>query len=87
MEEKDYKYSKRTQKDYSMPFKLAIVKEVESGFISKREAMRKYGIQGHGTNTEWCRKYGVFDGYSIHSTRKMKRPEQKIHELQQKLRL
>ena len=23
--------------------------------------MRKYGIQGHGTITEWRRKYGIFD--------------------------
>lgn len=87
MEEKDYQYLKRSQKDYSMSFKLSVVKEVESGFISKRGAMRKYGIQGHGTITEWCRKYGTFDGYSIHSSRQMKSPEQKIHELEQKLRL
>lgn len=88
MKEDDYQYLKRTQKDYSLPFKLSVVKEVESGYISKRGAMRKYGIQGHGTITEWCRKYGTFDdGYSIHSTRQMKSPEQKIHELKQKLRL
>jgi len=87
MKEEDYQYLKRSQKDYSMSFKLAVVKEVEQGFISKRGAMRKYGIQGHGTITEWCRKYGTFDGYSIHSSRQMKTPEQKIHELEQKLRL
>lgn len=71
MQGKDYQYLKRSQKDYSMVFKLAVVKEVESGFISKRDAMRKYGI---------------FDGYTIQSTRQMKSPEQKIHELEQKLR-
>jgi hypothetical protein len=60
---------------------------VESGFISKRGAMHKYGIQGHGTITEWCRKYGTFDGYNIHNMRQMKTPEQKIRELEQKLRL
>jgi len=86
MQGKDYQYLKRSQKDYSMAFKLSVVKEVESGFISKRGAMRKYGIQGHGTITEWCRKYGIFDGYTIQSTRQMKSPEQKIHELEQKLR-
>ena len=87
MENKDYQYGKRTQKDYSMSFKLSVVKEVEKGFISKGGAMRKYGIQGHGTITEWCRKYGNFDDYTIKSTRYMKTPEQRILELEQKLRL
>ena len=87
MERNDYQYGKRTQRDYSMSFKLSVVKEVEGGFISKRGAMRKYGIQGHGTITEWCRKYGTFDDYTIKSSRYMKTPEQKIQELEQKLRL
>ena len=87
MERNDYQYGKRTQKDYSMSFKMSVVKEVECGFISKRGAMRKYGIQGHGTITEWCRKYGTFDDYTIKSSRYMKSPEQKIQELEQKLRL
>src|SRR5690606_26755380 len=72
---------------YSLPFALAAVTEVESGYISKRGAMRKPAIQGHGTITAWCRKYATFDGYSIHSTRQMKSPEQKIHELEQKRRI
>ena len=87
MENKDYQYAKHTQKDYSMSFKLSVVKEVESGFISKRGAMRKYGIQGHGTITEWCRKYGTFGSYRINESRYMTTPEQKIFELEQKLRL
>lgn len=87
MQTKDYQYLKRSQKDYSMSFKLSVVKEVENGFISKRGAMRKYGIQGHGTITEWCRKYGTFDGYTLNASRQMKTPEQKICELEQKLRL
>ena len=87
MEIKDYQYAKRTQKDYSMSFKMAVVKEVENGFLSKRGAMRKYGIQGHATISEWCKKYGNFDSYSIKHSRYMKSPEQKIQELEQKLRL
>ena len=43
-----------------MSFKLAVVQEVESGSIGTRAALRKYGIQGHGTITEWRRKYGTF---------------------------
>jgi transposase len=43
------KYVKRTQKDYSMIFKLQVVAEVESGELSTRAAMRKYGIQARST--------------------------------------
>lgn len=32
-----------------MTFKLSVVKEIESGFLSKTGAMRKYGIQGRST--------------------------------------
>jgi len=36
---------KRTQKDYSLSFELA----VEHGFISKTDAIQKFGIQGNAT--------------------------------------
>ena len=88
MEEgRDYHYTKRSQKDYSMSFKIAVVREVEQGLIGSRAAMRKYGIQGHGTITEWRRKYGTFDVDHVSSTQIMKTPQQKIQELEQKLRL
>ena len=35
MEESKVKYVKRTQKDYSMSFKLSVVSEIERGDISK----------------------------------------------------
>ena len=60
MEKFENQYVRRSQKDYSLSFKLAVVKEVESGAIGNRAAMRKYGIQGHGTINEWRRKYGTF---------------------------
>ncbi len=44
MERKEIQYVKRTQKDYTEAFKLSVVKEVESGSISIRGAMRKYGV-------------------------------------------
>ena len=78
-------YVKRSQKDYSLSFKLAVVKEVESGSIGNRAAMRKYGIQGHGTITEWRRKYGTFDIDNRSQYKAMQTPEQKIKELQEKL--
>jgi len=80
-------YIKRTQKDYSLNFKLSVVQEVESGLISIRGAMRKYGIQGHGTITEWRRKYGTFDKDFQTDQSMSKTPQQKIFELEQKVRL
>ena len=62
MEEKSKSlYIKRSQRDYPLSFKLAVVQEVESGAITNNGAMRKYGIQGHGTVLNWCRKFGNFD--------------------------
>ena len=87
--EEDYKslYYKRTQRDYSMSFKLSVVREVESGFIGVKAAMRKYGIQGHGTITEWRRKYGSFEKDFQAQSIMTKTPQQKIFELEQKVRL
>lgn len=36
---------KRTQKDYSLSFKLQVVKEIELGHLTRVQAMDKYGIQ------------------------------------------
>lgn len=79
-------YLKRTQKDYSLSFKLSVVREVESGSIGNRAAMRKYGIQGHGTITEWRRKYGNFAIENISQRKAMQSPEQKIKALEQQVR-
>ena len=80
-------YIKRTQKDYPMSFKLSVVREVESGSIGVRAAARKYGIQGHGTITEWRRKYGTLDANYQSANPMSKTPQQKIFELEQKVRL
>ena len=58
MEKFKNEYVKRTQKDYPLSFKLRVVTEVESGEISNRGALKKYGIQGKMTVTNWLRKYG-----------------------------
>ena len=80
-------YVKRTQRDYPLSFKLAVVREVESGAITNNGAMRKYGIQGHGTIVEWRRKFGNFEVGNTITTNFMKSPQQKIAELEQKVRL
>ncbi|MGE0088628.1 MAG: hypothetical protein AB7S50_04040 [Bacteroidales bacterium] len=50
-------YVKRTQKDYSISFKLSVVSEIERGKFLLRVPKRKYGVQGDRTITNWLRKY------------------------------
>ncbi len=45
-------YIKRTQRDYPLSFKIAVIREIASGAMTNNGAMRKYGIQGHGTIAE-----------------------------------
>ena len=86
---KDSNYKKRTQKDYSMNFKLSVVREVEKGHMTYKQAQKAYGIQGRSTVLEWLRKYGSFDwdNQTPYSMSKSKTPEQTILELQEKVRL
>lgn len=78
---------KRTQKDYSLSFKHQVVKEVELGELSIQGALRKYGIQSHGTVLNWIRKYGIFDRELQVKFTMDKSPEQKLMELEAKVRL
>ena len=88
MEEKfKHEYVKRTQKDYSQSFKLRVVQEVERGEISVKGAQRKYGIQGNATVINWLRKYGTFDWENQTPSNMPKSQEQKILELEAKVKL
>ena len=49
--------ARRNQRDYSLPFKLAVVGEVGRGELSYKQAQRRYGIQGRSTVLSWCRRY------------------------------
>ena len=49
--------ARRSQRDYSLPFKLAVVGEVGRGELSYKQAQRRYGIQGRSTVLTWCRRY------------------------------
>ncbi len=80
-------YVKRTQKDYSITFKLSVVSEIERGEISFTAAQRKYGIQGNATVLNWLRKYGTFDWESQPPSNMPKSKDQKILELEQKIKL
>lgn len=87
MKEREEQYVKRRQKDYSLSFKLQVVSEVENEELSITGALRKYGIQSHGTVLNWIRKYGTFDReYQINRLMN-KTPEQKIMELEQRVKL
>lgn len=80
-------YIKRTQRDYSLSFKLQLVREIESGEIGINAAMRKYGIQGNGTIPAWRRKFGTFDELNKSRIGMDKIPQQKIYELEQQVKL
>ena len=79
--------TKRTQKDYSLSFKLELVEEVEQGYLTKSQAKLKYGIQGDSTVTNWLQKYGNFDWEYQTPVSMLKTPEQKILELEAKVTL
>lgn len=80
-------YVKRTQKDYSMSFKLGVVKEIEEGRLSVTGAKRQYGVQGCSTVLNWLRKYGNFDWENQTPSNMPKLPQQKILELEQQVKL
>lgn len=81
---------KRSQRDYTLAFKLAVVEEVEKGILSYKQAQRKYGIQGRSTVLVWLRKLGTLD-WSLAQLNKLpskeKTPEQRIKELEAALDL
>ena len=47
---------RRSQRDYSLLFTLAVVGEVGRGELSDTQAQRRYGIQGRSTVLTWCRR-------------------------------
>ena len=80
-------YVKRTQKDYSISFKLQVVQEIEQGELTRTQACNKYGIQAKSTIREWLKKYGNFDWEHQRPKDMSKTPEQRILELEAKVKL
>lgn len=91
---------RRSQRDYTLAFKLAVVEQVEKGEMSYKQAQARYGIQGRSTVLVWLRKHGRQDwsqGASIRSRRRGSMtdekvtvpltPEQRIKELEKQLEL
>lgn len=86
MEEKERSYMKRTQKDYSMTFKMFVVKEVETTDIGLCAIARKYGIQSESTVKRWMEKYGTFDWTNIKGGTMPKSKDQLLMEFQEKVK-
>lgn len=80
-------YEKRSQKDYSMSFKLGVVAEIENGLISTTDAKKKYGIQSRSTVVSWLRKYGTFDWENQTTSNMPKSKDQRLMELEAKVKL
>ena len=87
MNKGQFRVVKRTQKDYTLAFKLQVVEEVESGQFSQDAAQRRYGIQGNATILVWLRKHGRLDWSSkAQSMAKKSSPNKKIAELEKKIK-
>ncbi|MCT8877626.1 IS3 family transposase [Shewanella xiamenensis] len=52
---------KRTQRDYTLAFKLGVVERVEKGEMTYKQAQARFGIQGRSTVLVWLRKHGRLD--------------------------
>ena len=87
MKETKQKYVKRTQRDYPMPFKMAVVQEVERTGIGVCAVARKYGIQSESTVTAWLRKFGNFDVANKTNKPMEKSKEQRLLELEARVKL
>ncbi len=90
MDNKEKQRVKRTQRDYNMGFKLAVVNEVEKGDMTYKQAQKAYGIQGRSTVLVWLRKYGNLDWRNpkisfMSELSKKETPSQKIKRLEKEL--
>ena len=91
MDSTDSKRKRRSQRDYTMGFKLQIVAAIEKGDMTYKQAQKIYGIQGRSTVLKWLRKHGRLDWtqpmrLAMPKTPKAKEtPAQKIKRLEREL--
>jgi transposase-like protein len=78
---------KHTQKDYTIQFKLQVVREIEDRVFTVSQAQRNYGVQSRGTVVKWLEKYGNFDPHYKVKKQVMKTAEQRLLELEEENRL
>ena len=88
---------KRSQRDYTLAFKLSVVAQIEKGELTYKEAQQRYGIQGRSTVLVWLRKHGQQRWGAVASSPSMRypsnsgaskppTPEQRIKELEVQLK-
>jgi transposase len=53
--------AKRSQRDYTLGFKLSVIELVEKGEFTYKQAQNHFGIQGKSTVLVWLRKHGKMD--------------------------
>jgi transposase-like protein len=87
---------RRSQRDYTLAFKLSVVDQVEKGEMTYKQAQYRYGIQGRSTVLVWLRKHGRMDWHNLSpATRRDAQmneqqlpltPDQRIKELEVQLK-
>ena len=78
---------RRSQRDYNMGFKLAVISQVEKGEMTYKQAQKLYGIQGRSTVLVWLRKHGSLDWNNPQTAmaKPQETPAQKIKRLEREL--
>jgi transposase len=84
MEKHEEEKGKRSQRDYTLGFKLSVVAEVERGDLTYKQAQKKYGIQGRSTVLVWLRKHGRLT-WHLNTAAMSQTPNQRIKELEAQL--
>lgn len=90
MEKKEDLRKKRSQRDYSLAFKLTLIDQIEKGDLTYKQAQSIYGIQGKSTVLVWLRKYGNLDwkypkSSPVSKLHREETPAQKIKRLEKEL--
>ncbi len=85
MEKIENTRKRRSQRDYTMAFKLQVVGQVEKGEFTYKQAQKHYGIQGRSTVLTWLRKHGTLEWNTpnlYHMSKSKETPAQKIKRLE-----
>lgn len=90
MKKAEKRIDRRSQRDYSLAFKLQVVQQVEKGELTYKKAQKHYGIQGKSTVLVWLRKHGTLDWalpkqYTLDNDKELT-PEQRIKQLETALK-
>jgi transposase-like protein len=88
---------RKSQRDYTLAFKLSVVDQVEKGDMTYKQAQARYGIQGRSTVLVWLRKHGTQDWHTVGLRKNLHlamtqeplplTPEQRIKELEKQLKI